>query len=140
MSAKFYLVVIVLLFSVFLTSVLIGTRVLERLEPSYVPSEQILTSLFLFTDGSWSLRVKNDYSLNITILEVFISVNDKRATIQPNVSLSPSEQVIIKSDYLTRTSPGIAGFNYLAFVRVTYLVSNTTYTVTRQHTGFFKQV
>ncbi len=137
MSAKFVFVVFALAALVVLGSVFIGTAVLKDIKPVYVPSEQILTSFLLRTDGSWELKIKNDHSSNITLTNLFISVNDVKVNSSLSLAVPYRGIVTVSSNDSSKTSGGVAGFNYLAFISITYLVNNHTIVTTRRHNGFF---
>ena len=138
MSFKFFFVVFVLLVAVVVSSVLIGTLVLKKTTVVYIPSEQLIINFFLWADGSWNLKIKNDHSQNITLSSLFISISD----VVVNSSLSdimPAQGLkTLKSNYITRTASGVANLDYYGFIRLVYTLDNKVRILTKEVTGCYK--
>gem|GEM_PF-5974113 len=98
---------------------------------------EVRTYLTVYTDGSWDVKIINDFSSAINVTYLSVNIDSIVSEVRLLISIPGGGLHTFNSGDL-KTRGGVEGVTYLSVVQISYERNGKLYKSTRKFSGYFK--
>ena len=138
MSFKLNLLIFLIAISIITLSIVLGVF---GIASNFVKDlvAEVRAYLTVYTDGSWDMKVINDFSSDINVTYLSVNIDNLASEVHLLITIPGGGLHTFNSGDL-KTSGGTEGVTYISIVQLFYERNGKLYKSTRRFAGSFKEI